>query len=138
MAVMEINWKPSTRELRQFAGLWLACFAGLGGYIYYGDPSSSVATGLLATSVLVGVPGLVVPALMRPIYVTWMVAAFPIGWTLSHLLLATIFYMVITPLGLIIRALGHDPMNRRFDRQAATYWSEHLTGRDSTRYFRQF
>jgi len=138
MAVLEINWKPSSKELRQFAGLWLGFFAALGGYFYYHDPASSVARVVLAAALLVGVPGLVVPAMMRPIYVTWMIAAFPIGWTVSHLLLGTIFYLVITPIGLLLRLLGHDPMNRRFDREATTYWNEHVTGKDPSRYFRQF
>lgn len=138
MAVLDINWKPSTRELRQFAGLWLVFFSALGGYFYYRDPSSSAAIALTAAAVLVGVPGLAAPAIMRPIYLTWMVAAFPIGWTVSHLLLGTIFYLVITPIGLVLRMLGHDPMNRRLDREATTYWNEHVTGRDSSRYFRQF
>jgi len=138
MAVIEINWNPSSRELRQFAGLWLVFFGGLGGFIYYGDSSSVLAAAMLAAAGVVGLPGLLWPVLMRPIYVAWMVAAFPIGWTVSHLLLGVIFYLVITPLGLLMRMLGHDPMNRGFDRDASTYWSEHLTGRDPSRYFRQF
>ena len=66
-----------------------------------------------------------------------MVAAFPIGWTVSHLLLGSIFYLVITPIGLLLRALGHDPMERKFDREAKTYWIEHERA-ETARYFRMY
>jgi hypothetical protein len=67
-----------------------------------------------------------------------MVLAFPIGWTVSHLLLGSIFYGVITPIGLLLRASGHDPMMRKFDRNASSYWIDHRTGGDPTSYLRQF
>ncbi|RMD81653.1 MAG: hypothetical protein D6815_11195 [Candidatus Dadabacteria bacterium] len=137
MAMIEINWNPGRRELRQFAGLWLAVFGALGGWKLY---ASAAAAGWpwLGAAVAVGLPGLVWPALVRPLYVAWMALAFPIGWTVSHLLLALIYYGVVTPIGLVLRLRGVDPMNRRFEPEATTYWVEHRTGDDKSRYFRQF
>jgi len=78
------------------------------------------------------------PALRRPIYLGWMYASYPIGWAVSHVLLAIIYFVVLTPVGLVVRVCGHDPMQRRFDRQAASYWIERQPGGDVKRYFRQF
>ena len=55
-------------------------------------------------------------------YVGWMDASWPMGWVFSHVLLGVTYYLVITPIGLILRLLGKDPMRRRFDREAKTYW----------------
>ena len=74
----------------------------------------------------------------RWIYLGWLYAAFPIGWTLSHILLAAGYYLVLTPMGLLARWLREDPLERKLDRDAATYWTERRPPRDVRRYFRQF
>jgi len=137
MAVLEINWNPSRRELRQFAVLWIIFFAGIGTMLYVKHGAGPWPTALWAAAVVVGLPGVVFPALLRPVYVGWMVAAFPIGWTVSHLLLGSIFYLVISPIGLLLRALGRDPMRRTFEHDAKTYWIEHEQA-DTARYFRMY
>jgi hypothetical protein len=52
--------------------------------------------------------------------------------------MALIFYLVVTPLGVIMRLTGRDPMERRFDPKAKTYWKPRPTQTDASRYFRQF
>lgn len=87
----------------------------------------------------IGSVGLAVPQAIRWVYVGWMLAAFPIGWVISHLLLAAIFFGVIMPIGLILRVLGRDPMRKAFDRSTSTYWiARPAEPTDSQRYFRQF
>jgi hypothetical protein len=67
-----------------------------------------------------------------------MLAALPIGWTISHLVLGAVYYLVLTPIGLVMRLLGRDPMQRRFDRSAKSYWIERTPRTDPSRHFRQF
>ena len=50
-----------------------------------------------------------------------MFAVFPIGWVVSHLLLGVVYFLVLTPIGLTLRALGRDPLERRFDQSASSY-----------------
>lgn len=138
MAMLDINWKPSNKELRQFAGLCLVIFGGIGAWGAYQNGLEGHARWFLIAAAALGVPGLLVPPLVRPVYVAWMALAFPIGWTVSHLLLGFIFYGVITPIGLTLRLFGYDPMHRAFDPKAETYWNEHRTGGDPSGYFRQF
>ena len=137
MAMIDINWNPGRRELRQFAGLWLVFFGGIAVWMYFRDGAGPWPTALAVLAAAVGFPGLLVPALLRPVWVVWMAAAFPIGWTVSHLLLGAIFYLVVTPIGLLIRLFGHDPMTRKFDPEAMTYWVEHETS-EASRYFRMY
>ena len=74
----------------------------------------------------------------RLAYSGWMLASFPIGWTISHLILGITYFLVLTPIGLLMRLLGRDPMQRRIDRAAQTYWIKHQTPTDPSRYFQQF
>lgn len=141
MAMLDINWKPNSKELRQFAGLLVAVVIVLGGIRLYSSQSFDLASWYwraCSAGLIAGAIGLVAPTLIRPLYVAWMGLAFPIGWTISHLLLGTIYYGVVTPIGLLLRLSGNDPMKRKLDREATTYWVAHQTGKDTARYFRQY
>jgi hypothetical protein len=85
-----------------------------------------------------GVAMLASSSLAKSIYVKWMYAALPLGWTFSHLVLGMVFFLVMTPISLILRVLGNDPMERAYDKSAATYWKPHQQAKDPARYFRQF
>lgn len=77
-------------------------------------------------------------AVATRLYRGWMFAALPIGWTFSHIILGAVFYLVITPIGLILRLLGYNPLMPQPDRAAPTYWLDHPQEKDPKRYFRQF
>lgn len=137
--MISINWHPSDRELRQFAGIWFPLFwVIVGGLILWRGGSSFVAGSIVVVAVVVGIVGLVWPRVMRPIFVGWMCAAFPIGWVVSHLLLAVVFYCVITPLGLVMRLCGRDKLRMRMEPEAKTYWVRKPQAPPASRYFRQF
>jgi hypothetical protein len=135
--MVEINWNPSRKELRQFGFLCVVFFGGIAAWRWSHHGVTIGVEILAAAAAIGGVLGAVRPELLKWIYVGWMVAVFPIGWTISHLLLGFIYYAILTPIGLLIRALGHDPMNRTIDRTAKTYWNEHEQA-PVPRYFRQF
>src|SRR5262245_12899525 len=118
MALLAINLKPSRTELRQFAGLWLVAFGLIGAYVWARTDARLGAPILVAISLAVGFPGLLWPSLVRPLFIAWVVAAYPISWVVSHLLLGSIFFAAVTPAGLIMRLMRHDPMERSFDRSA--------------------
>ncbi len=138
MAVIEINKNPSARELRVF-GLLLAVFAGLIGALLFwkwGQPRAGRIVWIAGAAVVAVY--FAIPPVRRLLYLGWMYAAFPIGFVVSHVILAAIFYLVFTPIGLLMRLVGYDPMHRRFDRGATSYWTEHDPHKDPARYFRQF
>ena len=137
--MISINWHPTNRELRQFAGIWFPLFwVIVGGLIVLRGGAWVVAEWIVALAVAVGIVGLIWPQLMRPIFIGWMCAAFPIGWVVSHLLLGAVFYLVITPLGLVMRLAGRDKLKLRFDPAAASYWMRRPPTPPASRYFRQF
>jgi hypothetical protein len=72
------------------------------------------------------------------LYVGWMESVEPIGWSFSCLLFAAVFFVIIAPIGLTMRALGYDPLERRFRREAESYWTERPPRTEPDRYFRQF
>ena len=141
MALIEINKNPSGRELIWF-GVLLALFFGLIGALIYwqvwdlGGPA--VAYWVWSAAALVVAVYFLVPPVRKPLYLGWLYAAFPIGWTVSHLILAIIYYLVITPIGIIMKLCRYDPLQRKLDRSAKTYWKPHQSSEQPGRYFRQF
>ena len=134
---MDINWKPAPRELRLFAAL-LVVFSGIvAGLAYHNTSQVWLAASIVVAAGIVGAAGLIQPTWMRPIYVAWMIAAFPIGWVISHLLLAGVFYLLFTPIGLVMRLAGNNPLQRRFDSAAESYWIPRKSAKTPGRYFRQ-
>lgn len=72
------------------------------------------------------------------LYRRWLLAAMPIGWSIAALAMTLIYYLLLTPVAVIMRLIGRDSMNRRFDPGAATYWLSHAKVSDKKRYFRQY
>lgn len=136
--MIDIKWHPSRNELRVFSGLLIAFFALVAAMIVHRTGSTTAATIVLGGATAVGLAGLIVPPAMRPVYRIWMLAAFPIGWTVSHLILAAIFYLLFTPIGLLLRIAGKDAMQRKFERDKKSYWEETSTRRELRSYFRQY
>src|SRR5262245_54185555 len=136
--MIEVNWNPSPRQLRHFSGIWLpAFFVTLQTFMYY-RAGALMPIWVWSVIALVSVTGLIRPAVIRPVYLSWMWAAYPIGWTVSSLMMLSVFFLLITPVGLIMRLFGYDPMKRRFERTVKSYWTTHLSTADKSDYFRQF
>lgn len=138
MALLEINRNPSRRDLAWFGAVLFLFFIVIGGVIgraLSSDGARNVAWGVGA---ILALAYYAVPGLRRPMFVGWMYAAYPIGYVVSHVLLGLVYFGVVTPIGLLMRAMGHDPMARRFDRSAPTYWVARERVSDVKRYFKQF
>src|SRR5262249_23375077 len=65
--------------------------------------------------------GLLVPDLLRWPYQVWMFLGECLGWVNSRIILGGLYYVVVTPMRVLMTLFGRDPMNRKFDPKAATY-----------------
>ncbi len=139
MAVVQINRNPTRRELNQFGFIWMGFVAFFGVVAFFKLHNPSLARGLWVAAVLVPVIGWVFPRFMRWVFLGMSYLAFPIGFLVSHVVLAVVYYLVLTPIGILTRLFGYDSMKRKFDPEAKSYWVERSAAAvDSKRYFRQF
>jgi hypothetical protein len=137
--VLEINWNPSRRDLRQFGAIWLPAFAVLFGVIVgYRSGAWNTATALWILALVSAALGLAKPEWLKPLFVGWMIAAYPIGWTVSHLVLGAAYYGLFTLVAIIMRVFRYDPLNRTRSRSSETYWADHEQRTEPGAYFRQF
>ena len=115
----------------------LICLA-IGGPIRAGASPMTIATILWVLGALVSIGIFALPTAGKWVFVGWMLAAVPIGWTISYAIMAIAFYLVVTPIGLVMRLCRYDPMKRRLDAAAPSYWTPHSTEAERSRYLRQF
>lgn len=133
----EIPFHPTDRQLRRFGLLLTAFLMALA--VWEGWTRSGLAAGVLSVlGTMAGGLALGRPGWLRPIFVGWMVAAFPVGWLVSRLMIALIFYGVFTPIGLVMRAFGRDALERRWRPELSSYWSPKARSSSPRSYFRQF
>lgn len=146
--MIEIDLDPDVRTLRQFGFIALGGFSAIAALAWFewlvfaggwlGEARVPVATTLVGIGAFAAALSLVYPKANRPLFVGLSVAAFPIGFVLSHVIMAFLFFGIITPIGLLMRALGRDPLDNDFAREADSYWSPARPERPSDSYFKQF
>lgn len=136
--MITINRHPSRRDLLVFGALLALFTAALGSLLhYYHGLSEAARVVWLLGSVLTTIHFLI-PPLRRPIYLGWMGAVYPIGWIVSHLLLALVFYFLLTPIGLLSRLLGRSSIDKRGQADSVSFWEKRPAGPPAERYFRQY
>ena len=145
--VIELDWNPSDRILRQFGFIALFGFGALAAMAYYdallfsfglGAAKVPVAVGLLSLGLLSALLSLVTPRGNRPLYVGLSLLAYPIGFVMSYALMGALFFGLFAPIGLLFRALGRDSMHRSLERDTTSYWQKARPPRTREHYFRQF
>ena len=130
--------EPTPRELRYF-GLMLAPFLVVVGALARWKWQAPLAGWLLASiGIVVAVAYYALPSLRRPLFLAWRALVSPVQRAISYVVLAVIYYLVFTPVGLLQRLLGRDPMGRAFERDARSYFVRRRIASDPERYFRQF
>ena len=122
MIIEEIkNIKSGKTDLRKFGltvGIALALLGllvlwrGKGYYLYLFIPSAAL---LLF--------GLIAPGVLKPVQKAWMTLAVLLGWCMTRVILGILFYLVVTPIGILTRLLGKDFLHLKADADAGSYWT---------------
>lgn len=90
------------------------------GSLFFFRQKHVVAVNSLVVSCLLIILGLVLPILLKPVYIVWMRFAFILGWINTRIILFILFYLVVTPLGLLMRLLRMDLLERK--NKIDSYW----------------
>jgi len=145
-ALIKLNLSPDRATLRSFGFIALGGSAALAVcawqrwlmFAALGEASGTVALSLGAVGATCALLSLVAPQANRPLYVALSLATYPIGLVLSHLIMATLYFGLFAPIAILFRLLGRDPLSRRFDPAAESYWTTHPKARSKEDYFRQY
>ncbi len=140
----EVNWNPDTTARRTFAKSLVVGFPCLAvvllfaGYFTGKGWNFGPAFKLGGIGAAAGVLFHAVPAIAKPFYVVWYALACCIGLVVGNVVLAVIFYLLVTGIGLVKRLGGRQPIRKTPDRQAKTYWIAAPPAPGPKHYYRQF
>jgi hypothetical protein len=134
MALLETNWRPTPRQLRQFGVTCLVALP-LVGWIW---SSSLKNIGLLAAvGLAMAAAGLLAPRVLLPAYIALVAVATPVGMLIGELIMLFIFFGVFLPIGLVFRMLHRDALQIRADPGARSYWQPKRRPTSASSYYRQ-
>ena len=85
------------------------------------------------------ITGLILPSILRPIYKVWMALAVVMNFIMTRVIMAVIFYLIVTPIGLIASLTGKKFLDVKIDKSAKSYWIvREKTSKLKSDYERQF
>ena len=116
-----VKKRDEIKDLKQFgfvfAGILLV--AGTinffkGRVVWY---TSFFSLGLVAISL-----ALVTPKSLKPVYIIFTKIAHAIGWFNTRLILILIYFVIVTPMAILLKISGKDPLNRKIDKNEKSCW----------------
>ncbi len=105
---------------RHFGLVFTTLFAALAIFSYF--RGGHAYPWLLALGALTGLTAVVKPTWLRLFNRLWMKFATLLHAIVSPVVLAVIYYLVLTPFGIVQRLAGRDTMQRNFDPKTDSYW----------------
>jgi hypothetical protein len=136
MSLIRINRNPSGRQLAVFAAAWLV-FLGVLGAKEWLRNRGLAAEVLWVLAAAIPLAGAFSREALRLAYLGLSLVTRPIGVIVSFIILAAVYYLALAPIGLTMRLFGHDPLSRKFEPNAPTYWMPRKTVRPVASYFDQ-
>lgn len=132
----------SPKKVRSFAWLFLTLFLGLIPAIYipnYGLEAYTKSAWFIASifGTTIGVLSLLGPRVFAGVYRAWMGLALVLGLISSTLVITLIFYLIMTPIALLMRASKGDFIGQNIDKTKKTYWEAHEEP-EKNRYYKNF
>ena len=133
---MKLRLKEDPREWRKFglsSAVVLALLVGL--FWWRGKVSPATAGPALVCLALVAALAVVRPAWFRGPYRAGMRLSHFMGRVVSPVILGLLFFLVVTPLGLVMRLAGKDLLRLRRNPGSTTYWQPSRGGSDLNKMF---
>lgn len=114
--------KQDKSSIRKFGLTMAIALSIIGAIIFFkgSQPENAYWFWLIAGLFLI--IGLLMPAALRPIHKMWMGLAFVLGWFVSRLILSILYYLVITPISLVLKMSSKDLLQLKIDKNASSYW----------------
>ncbi len=113
--------EPTRKQLVTFGLTIAAALAVIAALRVWRRGFDEVAISALIVAALFALPAIIAPEPLAPVHRWWMRLAETLGWINTRILLIVIFYLVVTPLGLVMRLFRRDPLDMA---RRDSYWTE--------------
>lgn len=131
------NLKITKSDLRKFGiTIGIILFA-ISGFLFWKGKSSFQLFFTIGTILFLG--GIAIPFILKPIYWMWMIFAIILGWFMTRVILSLLFYVILSPIGLIARIFRKQFIELKWNKKHSTYWNYRSNGvPEKKQYEKQF
>ncbi len=127
------------KEIRTWALIMSVILIAVGAIQYFVWDHVRTAAVFWVLSAIFLTSGLLFPFVLRPVYRGWLKFAAALAWFNTRLIMGLIFYLIFSPIGLILRLLRVDLIKQRWDSEAKSYWIKRPDDPfDPSRYEKQY
>ena len=122
-----MSTKITNNQLREFGVVFSIGVLLIFGLLipYWVDKPAS--DWVLFAALPVGIIALILPIILKPVYIVWMKIGAVLGWVNTRIILGVVYFVVFVPVGLLMRLLGKDPMSRNLKENLTSYRVETQT-----------
>jgi hypothetical protein len=106
--------------VRKFGIIFSVLLLAISGWLWYKD--NSLWTWFGGTGVLMLLIAAAATFIIVPVYKAMTVFSIIIGYFVSRLILTLMFVIFFVPIGLFMKLFGKDILDKKLDKQAASYW----------------
>ena len=114
----------SEQSLRTFGLMVAGLFAGIFGLLLPFIAHKHTPIWPFALAGIILLPSIFKPIALKGAYVVWMKLGNGLGWINTRIILSAIFYLLITPMGVILRLFGYNALQPKFDKSATSYFHQ--------------
>ncbi len=111
---------PKKSSNKSFGILFFVVFLGLGLWPIINDNNPNVYLILLSITFLI--LGLLNAKILSPLNSIWIKFGEILGKIIAPIVMAIIYFIILTPISLIVRLFGKDLLGLKFSKQIKTYW----------------
>lgn len=129
--------KETKKDLRKFGLTVGIVLAAIGVVLFYFEKTSAIYFTIFGGILILF--GILFPQLLKPLNKLWMGLAIILGFIMTRVILTTLFYLVITPIGFLAKIFRKKFIDLKYDRSAKTYWEKRsIIQKKQIDYERQF
>lgn len=114
-----ISTEVSPKTIRSFALIVGGALLAIAAFRWWRHGAQNISLVLAAIAAVLVLLALIAPAVLRPVYRGWMLLGEALGWINTRIILTVVFFLVVTPIGLLLRLFGRSPMAAR---GGDSYW----------------
>ncbi|MDD5669817.1 MAG: SxtJ family membrane protein [Candidatus Omnitrophica bacterium] len=115
---MEIE--SSEKDLKRFSRAMAIALGGLS--IVFFLKHNTLYPAVMIFAGVWWITGIISSRVLVPVYRAWMACAMVLSWINTRVILLIVFYLIFTPVGLVMRLLKKDLLDRKIDKKKESYW----------------
>ena len=135
----QISSSATIKQIRQFGFLVGIVLVAVGCWQLYRQiyPIGRIVLWSIGGFLFFG--GLLWPQILKHLYVLWMLLAHMLSWVNTRIILGVIFYLIFTPIALVMRIAQRDGLQKKINKSASSYWTQRTAPENIKEHFeRQF